>query len=116
MKLDASKISRNPDEVEKYLNDDLVYSEAIPARTGYELLQVMRFIQNSGVHFDSPLLLIHGSADELTNPKGSELLFNKAKSTDKTIKIFPGGYHELINDLDKEKVFAVIENWLKERI
>ncbi|MBN3583237.1 lysophospholipase [Algoriphagus aestuarii] len=116
LKLDANKISRNPKEVEKYLNDPLVYSNAIPARTGYELLQVMRFIQNLGSHFESPLLLIHGSADELTNPKGSELLYKMAKSIDKTIQIFPGGYHELINDLDKEEVFVVIENWLKERI
>lgn len=116
LKLDATKISRNPKEVEKYLNDPLVYSDAIPARTGHQLLQMMRFIQNLGRYFESPLLLVHGSADELTNPKGSEMLFKKAKSTDKTLKIFPDGFHELINDLDKEEVLELIENWLKERV
>ena len=116
LKLDATKISRNPKEVEKYLNDPLVYSDAIPARTGHQLLQMMRFIQNLGRYFESPLLLVHGSADELTNPKGSEMLFKKAKSTDKTLKIFPEGLHELINDLDKEEVLELIENWLKERV
>ncbi|EAZ79581.1 alpha/beta hydrolase [Algoriphagus machipongonensis] len=116
LKLDASKISRNPKEVEKYLNDPLVYSDAIPARTGHQLLQMMRFIQNLGSHFESPLLLVHGSADELTNPRGSEMLFKMAKSSDKTLKIFPAGFHELINDLDKEEVLELIENWLKERV
>ncbi|WBL41485.1 lysophospholipase [Algoriphagus halophytocola] len=115
LKLDANKVSRIPEEVEKYLNDPLVYTEAIPARTGYEVLQVMRFVQNLGSYFETPLLLIHGSDDGLTNPKGSELLFKKAKASDKTLKIFPGGYHELINDLDREEVMDLIVNWIKER-
>lgn len=116
LKLDASKISRIKEEVEKYLNDPLVYTEPIPARTGNELLLLMRKIQKNGANFDLPLLIIHGAADELTNPKGSEILYEKAKSRDKILKIFPGGYHELINDSDQEEVMDVILRWFGERI
>jgi len=116
LKLDATKISRIPSEVEKYLNDPLVYTEAIPARTGNELLTMMRSIQKKASDFDLPLLLIHGSADGLTNPKGSEIFFEKAKSKDKTLKIFPGGFHELINDSDRDEVIEFIVKWMKERI
>lgn len=116
LKLDAGKISRIPQEVEKYLNDPLIYTGPIPARTGYEVLQVMRFIQQNAGRFSLPLLLIHGSDDALTNPKGSELLFGKAVSTDKTLKIFPGGFHELVNDLDREEVLTLVQGWLVERI
>ncbi|WP_339755800.1 serine aminopeptidase domain-containing protein [Algoriphagus aquimarinus] len=116
LQLDAQKISRIPAEVEKYLNDPLVYTEAIPARTGYELLQMMRFIQENASNFSLPFLLMHGTDDGLTNPKGSELLFEKAKSSDKTLKIFPGAYHELINDLDREEVMNLIVNWIEMRI
>ena len=116
LQLDAEKISRIPAEVEKYLNDPLVYTEAIPARTGYELLQMMRFIQENASKFSLPFLLMHGTDDGLTNPKGSELLFEKAKSLDKTLRIFPGGYHELINDLDREEVMKLIVNWIENRI
>lgn len=116
LQLDAQKISRIPVEVEKYLNDPLVYTEAIPARTGYELLQMMRFIQENASKFSLPFLLIHGTDDGLTNPKGSELLFQKASSTDKTLRIFPGGYHELINDLDREEVMKLIVTWIENRI
>lgn len=114
--LDASKISRIPAEVEKYLNDSLVYTDPIPARTANELLLMMRSIQNRANEFDLPLLLIHGAADGLTNPKGSEILAEKARSKDKTLKIFLGAYHELINDLDREEVMGVIIRWLKERV
>jgi len=116
LQLDAGKISRIPDEVEKYLNDPLVYTDAIPARTGFQLLQMMRFIQENASNFSLPFLLLHGTDDGLTNPKGSELLFQKAVSTDKAIRIFPGGYHELINDLDREEVMKLIVNWVEDRI
>ncbi len=116
LQLDAEKISRIPAEVKKYLNDPLVYTDAIPARTGYELLQMMRFIQENASKFSLPFLLLHGTDDGLTNPKGSELLFEKARSSDKTLKIFPGAYHELINDLDREEVMSLIVDWIKDRI
>ena len=116
LKLDANKVSRIPEEVQKYLQDPLVYTEAIPARTGYELLQLMNYIQGNASEFNLPLLLIHGSDDGLTNPKGSELLFENAKSADKTLKIFPGGYHELINDLDRDEVMNLIVSWIEIRL
>jgi len=94
----------------------LIYTDPIPARTANELLLMMRSIQERANKFDLPVLLIHGSADGLTNPKGSEILAEKARSKDKTLKIFPGGYHELINDSDREEVMDVIIRWLKERI
>ena len=116
LKLDANKVSRIPEEVQKYLQDPFVYANAIPARTGYELLQIMNYIQGNASEFNLPVLLIHGSDDGLTNPKGSELLFEKAKSADKTLKIFPGGYHELINDLDRDEVMNLIVNWIEIRL
>ncbi|MEB2777613.1 alpha/beta hydrolase [Algoriphagus sp. D3-2-R+10] len=116
LQLDAKKISRIPQEIAKYLNDPLVYTGAVPARTGYELLQVMLYIQENASKFVLPVLLIHGSADGLTNPKGSEMLFEKASSSDKTLRIFPGGYHELINDLDREEVMKLIVSWISDRI
>ncbi|MCE7057005.1 lysophospholipase [Algoriphagus sp. AGSA1] len=116
LKLNANKISRIPEEVSSYLSDPLIYTQAIPARTGYELLQIMKYIQENAESFSLPFLLIHGSADELTNPHGSELLFEKAASSDKTLKIFSGGYHELVNDLDREEVMALIVDWIKDRI
>jgi alpha-beta hydrolase superfamily lysophospholipase len=116
LKLDASKISRIPAEVEKYLNDPLVYTDTIPARTANELLLMMGSIQKRANEFDLPVLLIHGSADGLTNPKGSEILLEKARSKDKILKVFLGGYHELINDSDREEVMDVIIRWLKERM
>ncbi|SDC66117.1 Lysophospholipase, alpha-beta hydrolase superfamily [Algoriphagus faecimaris] len=114
--LDILGVSRIPEEVEKYKKDPLVYQDKIPVRTGYELLQMMRYIQSNAISFDFPFLIMHGSADRLTNPKGSQLLFDASPSSDKSFRRFEGAYHELLNDLDREEVLEVILDWVKERI
>ena len=116
LKLDIAGVSRIPEEVEKYKSDPLVYQESIPTRTGYEIYQMMQFIQKNAGDFALPFLLIHGDADRLTNPQGSAYLFEKAKSSDKTLKVFPGGFHELINDSDRVEVMQVISEWVGKRV
>ncbi|GAB3222408.1 lysophospholipase [Algoriphagus aestuariicola] len=116
LKLDITGISRVPEEVEKYKADPLIYQESIPARTGTELYRQMKYIQSHAAEFRLPLLILHGDADRLTNPKGSQLLFEQASSKDKTLEIFPGGYHELIRDLEAERYRTLILDWLEKRI
>lgn len=116
LQLDSTKISHDPEEVRKYDDDPLVYHEAIPARTGYELLRMMKKIESGLKSFKHPVLMLHGSEDGLTNPKGTEQFFVQISSLDKTFKKYPGLYHELLNEFEKEKVMDDILNWLKERI
>lgn len=116
LKLDSKLISHDPEEVKKYDEDPLVYSEAIPARTGYEVLRLMRETEEKFNQFSLPVLILHGMDDQLTNPLGSEMLFRKANVEDKTFLKYPGLYHELLNELEKEKVIEDILNWINERV
>ena len=52
------------------------------------------------------MLILHGTADKVTNPKGSQLFFDTAGSADKTLKLYEGHVHDLLNDVDKEHVHA----------
>ena len=116
LKLDSSKVSHDPEEVRKYDEDPLNYHEAIPARTGYELLRMMKEIEEKSSQFRLPVLLLHGTADMLTNPKGSEEFFAKISSTDKTFKNYPGLFHELVNEYEKEEIMGDIVNWIEDRV
>jgi alpha-beta hydrolase superfamily lysophospholipase len=40
----------------------------------------------------------------------------KAQSEDKTLKLFPGGYHELIHDLEAEEMIQTVVEWIGERV
>lgn len=116
LKLDATKISRDPKEVEKYKIDPLVYQDPVPARTGHELLKLMNNSLASATHFKFPVLLLHGTADKLTNPKGTEKFFRSISSKDKTFHRYEGLYHELVNEPEKEKIIQDLVDWVKERM
>ncbi len=116
LKLDSNMISHDPEEVKKYNEDPLVYTGAIPARTGFELLEMMKEIESRAAEFNLPVLIMHGNADQLTNPLGSEMLFRNASSEDKIFNRYPDLYHELLNEYEKESIMEDIILWMKERI
>jgi alpha-beta hydrolase superfamily lysophospholipase len=60
----------------------------------------------------NPLLIMHGSDDQLTDPEGSRRLYARASSADKTIKIYEGLYHEILNEPARDIVLADIASWL----
>lgn len=63
-----------------------------------------------------PLLVAHGSADEVTLPSGSEYLHERAGSRDKTLQIFEGYYHDLLNEQGHELVVDRICQWIDARV
>ncbi|URE40607.1 Putative lysophospholipase [Musa troglodytarum] len=65
-----------------------------------------------------PFIVLHGSADVVTDPSVSRALYDAAKSKDKTIKIYDGMLHSLLFGEPDENV-AMVRNdilaWLNER-
>ena len=63
-----------------------------------------------------PLLVLHGSADRLARPSGSEYLHEQAGSLDKTLQIFEGYNHDLIDAEGRELVAERIGQWIEARL
>ncbi len=106
LQLDAGGVSRDPEVVAAYVNDPLVYHGKLPARLVTELFSGMRRVQQRASEITLPLLLLHGAADSLTDPEGSRFLAARAGSADKTLTIYPGLYHEIFNEPERETVLA----------
>ena len=62
------------------------------------------------------MLILHGTADKATKPSGSQLFYDTAGSSDKTLKLYEGHFHDLLNDVGKEKVMADITKWIDARV
>ncbi|GMI50760.1 hypothetical protein TeGR_g6977 [Tetraparma gracilis] len=87
--------------------------------TARELLNVTDRISASLGSFDRPFLVLHGSADKVTDPALSQMLFDSAKSKDKTIKIYDGAWHVLTTGEPEDvraKVFKDMIAWLEKRL
>jgi alpha-beta hydrolase superfamily lysophospholipase len=59
-----------------------------------------------------PFIVIQGSEDKLVDPAGAQMLYDKASSADKRIKIYEGLYHEVFNEPEREEVLKDVEVWL----
>jgi alpha-beta hydrolase superfamily lysophospholipase len=59
---------------------------------------------------------LHGGEDAMTSPEGSRFLFEHAGSTDKSLEIFPGLYHEIFNEPERDALFADMYDWFETRL
>lgn len=112
--LDVEQISRDKEEVEKYKNDPYVHNK-LTAITGMSMLESAAVLDKYKGAFPIPLLLMHGAADGITDPQGSED-FARRITGDVTFKKWEGLYHEMHNEPEKEEVIALIVNWVNEHI
>ena len=111
MKLDGSSVSRDPAVIERYNNDPLNFRGAVPARTGANLIEAIDRIQAGMSSIKLPILLMHGTADRLTTPEGSQMLYDHVSSIDKTIKLYEGLYHEIFNEPEQDQVLTDTITW-----
>ena len=69
-------------------------------------------LKKSFGQFTLPLLILHGTADKVTKPSGSKEFYEKAGSSDKTLKLYEGHFHDLLADVGKQQVMADIQAWI----
>jgi len=113
--LPASAISRDPAVVAAYENDPLVYRGLPRADRASAFAGAFKLVQEGMDAIDLPLLIMHGTGDLLVPFAGSENLFARAASKDKTLKLYEGLYHEILNEPEKDRVVADILEWLDRR-
>ncbi|MFH1775847.1 MAG: lysophospholipase [Chloroflexota bacterium] len=114
--IDAAAISRDKSVVEAYVSDPLVYRGRIRARLGSELIDMIeKKLPPQMSRINLPILIMHAASDRLSNPEGSQMLYELVNSKDKTMKNYEGLYHEIFNEPEHGQVLADMENWLTTR-
>ncbi len=116
LELDPSGISRDPQVVADYLADPLVYNGKMGARLAAELLGNMAIVQQNAGQISLPLLMLHGEKDSLAAAEGSRFLNAHVSSRDKMLKIYPGLFHEIFNEPEKDEVLNDMTDWLDTRL
>ena len=114
--LDESLISRDPAVVEAYRTDPLVYHGRVPAGVGRALLQVGETMPQRAPALTAPLLVVHGSDDGLIPVDGSRRLVDCVGSTDVELKVYPGLYHEVFNEPERNQVLDDVVSWITKRL
>ena len=116
LKLPNKEFSRDPAVVAAMNADPLIENEVQPTLTVAEMVRADERLKREFPLITLPVLIMHGTADKVTRPEGSQTFFDNAGSTDKTLKLYDGHAHDLLNDLDKETVMADINAWIAARL
>ena len=112
LRLEDNYISRDSKVVEAYVNDPLVFHGKTTARMGAELLKAMFRVTAEADRISLPFIVVQGSEDKIVDPGGAQMLYDRASSADKTIKIYDGLFHEVFNEPERARVLKDVETWL----
>ena len=112
--LDANFISRDLEVVRTYKEDPLGHSVATLSAARVGIGAVERAFAHAP-EFSTPLLLMHGAADKLTYPHGSQE-FADLVPENCELKFWDGLYHEIHNEAEQNEVFAFMIDWLNSQL
>lgn len=111
--LDVNMLSHDKAVVEAYTKDPLVHGD-VSAYLGDFMLNAEKNVLPGVENITVPVLIFHGEEDMIALKEGSEIFYDHIGSKDKTLKIFPGLYHETMNEVSgrKEEVLNLAKDWL----
>jgi len=108
--------SRDPKAVEALNSDPLTAHEVQPAITVAALVRADERLREEFPRITLPVFIMHGTEDKATICHGSEFFYKTVGSKDKTLKLYEGHYHDLLNDIGKEGALADITAWIDARL
>ena len=110
--LSADAISRDPAVVAAYVADPLVYNGKMTAGVAAALLEAMERFPSRFAELRLPILLQHGTADQLAAIAGTQALEAGAVNATVTSHYYDGLYHEIFNEPEQATVLADTVAWL----
>ncbi|KAF8400887.1 hypothetical protein HHK36_014190 [Tetracentron sinense] len=109
-------VSRDPAALVAKYSDPLVYTGPIRVRTGHEILRICSYLVRNMKSVTVPFLVLHGTADKVTDPLASQDLYNEAASEFKDLKLYEGFLHDLLFEPEREEIAWDIINWMEKRL
>jgi alpha-beta hydrolase superfamily lysophospholipase len=110
--LPAAAVSRDPAVVKAYEEDPLNFRGSIPARTLAELTNAMQGFPGQAARIMLPVLVMHGTADALVPLEATRPIYERIGSADRSVKLYEGLFHEVLNEPERERVLDDFVSWL----
>lgn len=114
--ISSDALSRDPAVAQAYEADPLNYHGKMRVGTA---LSIVNGAKQSIPHLERlklPVLILHGAEDKICPPSGSDIVYEKAASTDKQLIKYDGLRHEIMNEPERATVLGDITAWLEKHI
>ncbi|MDX9692124.1 MAG: alpha/beta hydrolase [Acholeplasmataceae bacterium] len=110
------QLSRIKSVEEAYINDPLNLKKFKFSLAGNMFVSGVRYLNKNIRNYQTPVLILHGSADKIVPVDFSKRLKEMIPHDKKELIIYQDSYHEIFNDIDRETVFEDVIRWLKENV
>lgn len=109
--VDPDALSRDPEIVRAYREDPLVHDRITP-RFFTEVSSAMGLVLQHSDRIASPLLFMLPGADRVVDTQRTLAFARSISATDVSIQVYPGHFHELLNEPDRAAIVRDIRDWL----
>lgn len=107
--------SRDRSVVLAYAHDVLRHQRGT-ARLATEFVKTIQMLRTYQQHLTLPILMLHGTADQVADYQASQAFFQGLPTQQKTFIHYPGAYHELYNEVNQADIMQDIAMWLTKHI
>lgn len=114
--VDPGRVSRDPEVVRAYVEDQLVHHRKLPARSIGEFAAAVDRFPSQVPQLSLPLLVMHGTGDRIVPLAASLMVNDGAGSEDKQLELYDGLYHEILNEPEQDQVMDDIVAWIEKRL
>lgn len=108
---DLSGLTRDPARLARIIEDPLFHRRA-SARLATEVFTAVKQLRTHAARLQAPVLLLHGTADRMTDPAGTRSFFDLLSGSNATLREYEGAYHHLLEDSNREQVMEDIAAWI----
>lgn len=109
--LNPEHLTHDREILERAAIDPLVHRMAT-SRWFTETTTAQRHIASAAAALKMPVLMLYSGEDRIVKAEVSEQFFASLASPDKSAVRYDGFYHEVFNEIDRERVFADLVDWL----
>lgn len=112
----ANLISHDQDFINDYLQDPLVLNEITYKLLCEVFVRGTDWLMQNLSSYSCPCLILHGGDDRIVTPESAKYLHENIASVDKTLTIYDGLFHDILNEYDKDMVIGDICQWIDDRL
>lgn len=108
-------VSRDQAVIAEFDQDPL-NNRLVTARWATEMMEAQADWPKHMAQITMPILVMQGMEDRLVIPSLTQAFFRQIPAADKTLYLYPEHFHELHNDLDRDKPLGDLAAWLNQRV
>jgi alpha-beta hydrolase superfamily lysophospholipase len=108
--------SQEADVVDGMNGDPLIWNHGAPVHTPAELIGAIGRVWDRASQLEVPIVILHGTADRLTAPAASRDFLARVGTSDHTLNLYPGQWHDLVHEPMRDQVANDVLAWMEARL